>query len=139
MFEWRESLSFVGVEASVISCLGSQEAGTSVQASVCVCVCDVHQGEGHELKQTKHSWIILFRQLPVLVIYTLSTCCSCAAVRQTDKQLPLSHHLIPLVAPQSQRRHIYCVCFCRRSKRHSNHSSYLTKLTAHTCEICKES
>lgn len=39
MFEWRESLSFVGVEGPVISCLGSQEAAASIQLCEWVCVC----------------------------------------------------------------------------------------------------
>lgn len=109
MFEWRKCLSFVGVEGSVISCLGSQEAGASIQpvcacvcvvcmrASVCMCEIDyVHQREGHELKQTKRSWIILFKRLPVLLIYTFSTCCSCTSgpvACSWDKQQAVSHCL----------------------------------------------
>lgn len=149
MFEWRESLSFVGVEGSVISCLGSQEAGASILLCVCVCVCmracvcvsmrasvwacacvwDVHQGEGHELKQTKRSWIILFKRLPVLVIHTFSTWCSCTSAPVAcswDQQLPLSRCLTPLWPPrsvttQSQHSHIHCVLsFLKRGRAHNS-------------------
>ena len=110
--------SFVGVERSVIGCLESPgrrslsvpvcalyawgHLSVCVWVCVCVCVCVreidcVHRGEGHELTQTKRCWIILFRRLPVLVIHTFSTCCSCtsgptgcSSDRHTDNRLPLS-------------------------------------------------
>lgn len=111
MLEWRESLSFVGVEGPVISCLGSQEAAASIQLCKWVCVCvymwDACVREA-STEERVMSWnrqsvpgIILLNRLPVLVIHTFSTWCSCALAPvafSRDKQWTASHCLIPSTA-----------------------------------------
>lgn len=109
---------------------------------VCLCVWDVHQGEGHELKQTKHSWIILLKRLPVFVIYTFSTCCFCTSVPAAcswDKQtlLPLSLSDSPVV---SQSHNAVTCTYCHLSKRVHTYSSHAEELhitplqPLHTCD-----